>query len=79
MQIKEHERAVLTRDVPEKGLEAGDVGTIVSVHEAQDGGVPAGYTLEFMSPSGETIALATVFADAVRPVGPREVNHVRPV
>lgn len=76
--IAEHERAVLTRDVPEKGLKAGDVGTVVSVHsKTADGEDRAGYTMEFMSPSGETVAIATVFADAVRPVGPREVNHVR--
>lgn len=78
--IAEHERAVLTRDVPEKGLKAGDVGTVVSVHQTQaDGEDRVGYTLEFMSPSGQTVAIATVFADAVRPIGPREVNHVRAI
>ncbi|QIN78347.1 DUF4926 domain-containing protein [Rubrobacter marinus] len=78
--IAEHERAVLTRDVPEKGLKAGDVGTVVSVHAARvDDEDRAGYTLEFMSPAGETVAVATVFADAVRPVGPREVNHARAI
>lgn len=78
--IAEHERAVLTRDVPEKGLKAGDVGTVVSVHASRsDGEERAGYTLEFMSPSGETVAIATVFADAVRPVGSREVNHARAI
>jgi hypothetical protein len=78
--IAEHERAVLTQDVPEKGLKAGDVGTVISVHTTQaDGEERAGYTLEFLSPSGETVAIATVFADAVRPVGPREVNHARAI
>ena len=72
MSVDEHERAVLTRDVPGKGLVAGDVGTVVSIHEGDDG--PAGYTLEFFSVSGETLAVA---ADAVRPVGPREVTHAR--
>ncbi len=86
MIINEHERAVLTRDVPEKSLKAGDVGTVVSVHEAAEssagstnGESASGYTLEFMSPSGETIALATVFADAVRAARPREVNHARAI
>lgn len=78
--IAEHERAILRQDVPEKGLKVGDVGTVVSVHTTEaDGGDRAGYTLEFMSPSGETVAIATVFADAVRPVGPREVNHARAI
>jgi len=78
--IEEHERAVLTADVPEKGLVAGDVGTVVSVHygqEGQDGGHPAGYTLEFFSLSGETIALAVVDADRVRSTRATDVNHVR--
>jgi hypothetical protein len=48
--IKEHERAIPTTDVPEKGLVAGDAGTVVSVHYAEDGEHPAGYTLEFFSP-----------------------------
>ncbi len=43
MSIDEHERAILTRDVPEKGLVAGDVETVVSVHQGDD--EPAGYTL----------------------------------
>ena len=82
MSVDEHERAVLTRDVPGKGLVAGDVGTVVSIHEGDDG--PAGYTLEFFSVSGETLAVAAVAAvaaDAVRPAGrsfgPREVTHAR--
>jgi hypothetical protein len=75
--IEEHERAVLTADVPEKGLVAGDVGTVVSVHYSQDGGHPAGYTLEFFSLSGETIALAVVDADCVRSTRATDVNHVR--
>jgi hypothetical protein len=74
--IEEHERAVLKRDLPEKGLVAGDVGTVVSVH-AGEGDEPAGYTLEFFSPAGETITLATVTADDVRGTGAREVLHAR--
>jgi hypothetical protein len=75
--IEEHERAVLTRDLPEKGLVAGDVGTVVSVHHVGEGDEPAGYTLEFFSPAGETITLATVTADDVRATGAREVLHAR--
>jgi hypothetical protein len=63
--------------VPEKGLVAGDVGTVVSVHHSEDGERPAGYTLEFLSLSGETIALATVGADAVRPAEATDVTHAR--
>lgn len=77
MSIQEHERVILTRDIPEKGLIAGDVGTVVSVHHDEDR--TAGYTLEFFSLSGETLAVAAVAPDAVRPVGPREVTHARAI
>jgi hypothetical protein len=72
--IKEHEIVALTRPVPEHALEAGDVGTIVMVHEQA-----SGYTVEFMDLRGNTIAIADLPADAVRPVRDREVAHVRQV
>ncbi len=74
--IEEFEEAVLVKDLPEKGLVAGDVGTVVDVHRADDGSV-GGYTLEFFSLSGDTLAVAAVTADAVRPVDPGEVTHAR--
>jgi hypothetical protein len=30
--IREHDRVVLTGDLSENGLEAGDVGTVVQIH-----------------------------------------------
>lgn len=72
----EHERVVLEKDLPEKALKSGDVGTVVAVHENADGGV-ADYTLEFFALSGETVAIATVNADAVRMAGSNEVTHAR--
>jgi len=72
--IDELEIVALTRALPEHSLEAGDVGTIVMVHEKADG-----YTVEFMDFKGNTIAIADVPADAVRPVRKREVAHVREV
>lgn len=53
-------------------MKAGDVGTVVEIHD--DG---AGYSLEFFSPSGETVAVATVVADAARPAEEDEVLHAR--
>ena len=72
--IKELEIVALTRPVPESGLEAGDVGTVVMVHE--DG---KGYTVEFMTLAGTTVAIATLPADAVRPVSSRDIAHAREV
>jgi hypothetical protein len=70
--IEEHEQVVLTRDLPEHGLVAGDIGVVVAVHQAG-----AGYTLEFMTVAGDTIAIVTVDAADVRPASEHEVPHVR--
>ena len=35
--IKEHDIVVLTEDVPEEGLTAGDVGTVVHIHNPGEG------------------------------------------
>jgi hypothetical protein len=69
---KEHEQVVLTRDLPENGLVAGDIGVVIAVHK---GG--AGYTLEFMTVQGDTLAIVTVDAVDVCPALEREVPHVR--
>jgi len=63
---------VLTEDLPENKLKAGDVGTIVHIH--QDG---LAFQVEFMTLSGRTIAVATARAAQVRPVSPRDLVHVR--
>jgi hypothetical protein len=58
-------RVVLTRDVPEEGLRSGDVGTVVGVYDDASGGA-LGYELELFAANGETLAVASVPADAVR-------------
>ena len=70
--IKEHDCVVLTRDVPEEGLEAGDVGTVVHIHA---GGT--GYEVEFMTLTGHTLAVATLLAAQVRPIARQDLAHVR--
>jgi Domain of unknown function (DUF4926) len=72
--IAELDTVVLTRDLPEDGLEAGDVGTVVLVHDKS-----AGYEVEFTSLAGETLAVVTVPVGAVRAAGDREIAHVRQV
>jgi hypothetical protein len=68
--LRELESVVLTSDLPEHGLERGDVGTIVLVHADR------GYEVEFLTLTGETIAVVSLRPDQVRPVGSR--NHPRP-
>lgn len=72
--IEEHASVVLRTDVPEHGLTAGDVGTVVKVHQ---GG--AGYTAEFMTFAGETVAVVTLSSDQVRAIHPDEIAHVRQI
>lgn len=72
--INEHESVVLTQDLPDEGLKAGDIGTVVHIH---DGG--KGYEVEFMTLAGETICVTTLLASQVRPIARREIAHVREI
>jgi Domain of unknown function (DUF4926) len=69
--IKELDTIVLTTDLPEYGLSAGDLGTVVLVHKQ------GGYEVEFMTLDGETIAVVSLSPEQVRPVGHREIAHAR--
>ena len=70
--INEHDCVVLTEDIVADGLKAGDMGTVVHIHQ---GG--AAYEVEFMTLTGETIAVATLAAPQVRPLARRDMAHVR--
>jgi hypothetical protein len=70
--IEEFDRVVLTRDLPEEGLEAGDAGTVMHVY---DGG--AGYEVEFTTLSGRTVAVATVLDGQIRAASDDDVTHAR--
>ena len=70
--IKEHDCVVLTANVPDEGLEAGDVGTVVHIHKGGDG-----YEVEFMTLTGETVAIVTLLASQVRPLTRRDLAHTR--
>jgi hypothetical protein len=72
--IKELDTVVLNNNLPDLGLEAGDVGTVVLVHA---GG--AGFEVEFSTLAGETLTVATLAASAIRPIDRREIAHVRRV
>ena len=71
--LEETELAVLTIDLPEYGLKAGDVGTVVLVHGRK------GYEVEFMTLDGEMVAVTSLRAAEVRSISSREVAHVRSI
>jgi len=72
--INEHDRVVLTVDLPGEKLAAGDVGTVVHIY-------PEGkaFEVEFVSLEGETVAVITLERARVRPVERREITHARRV
>jgi hypothetical protein len=70
--IEELASVVLTTNLPERGLQAGDIGTVVLVH--QEG---KGYTVECMTLNGDTVAVMTVSADQIRPIRTNEIAHAR--
>ena len=72
MKIKELDCVVLTKNLPQASLEAGDVGTVVHIHKNG-----AAYEVEFITLAGRTVAVATVEASDLRPVGKRDISHVR--
>jgi len=70
--IKEHDCIVLTQDLPDEGLQTGDVGTVVHIHPDA-----AAYEVEFVTLTGQTVAVATVLPSQLRPVSQRDLTHVR--
>jgi hypothetical protein len=70
--IPEFSRAVITIDLPDYGLRAGDVGTIVHIVEGGEA-----YLVEFFTLDGETIDVVMLEANQVRPAGSEEIAHAR--
>ena len=76
MPFELYSEVILTRDVTEDGLRAGDVGTVVERHAVQ--GVPEeGYSVEFFDMTGNTVAVATLPASALRLPTPADRPAVR--
>ena len=68
---KDLQTVVLTESLPDYGLKAGDLGTVVLVHRSE------GYEVEFMTLVGETVAIATLLPAQLRPIAKRDIAHVR--
>lgn len=65
------ETVVLSRDLPEQGLRAGDPGAFVHVY------TDAAFEVEFVRPSGQTKALVPLTAGDLRPVTAGDTLAVR--
>lgn len=64
---------VLNRDLPDHGLQRGDLGAVVEVYE------PDGLEVEFVAASGRTQALVILHESDVRPVADDDLVAVRTV
>lgn len=72
--IERFSRVVLTDDLPEEGLMAGDSGKIVDIYYSG-----AAYEVEFFALSGDTVAVATVESNMVRPATKADVSDARTI
>ena len=72
--IKELDRVALADRIDEADSEIGDIGTVVFVYKQQKG-----YEVEFMTLTGETVAVISVLPSQVRSIRDREIAHVRAI
>ena len=72
--IQELDSIVLTADLPEQGLQRGDIGTVVLAHRAG-----AGYEVEFVTLAGQTVAVVSISPAQVRPIAVSEIAQARTV
>lgn len=72
--IKELDAVVLTHDIKEHGLTAGDIGAVV--HCYSDSGA---YEVEFVTAEGKTIAVLTLSIGDIRLMRDREILHARAI
>jgi hypothetical protein len=74
--MKRFQRAVLTVDLPDEGLRAGDIGTVVDEHVVP-GVTEMGYSVEFFDMTERTLAVVTVPAGSLREPTPADRPSVR--
>lgn len=74
MTAREHEIVVLVHGLPEHGLVAGDVGTVVDVR-----GEGAEFEVEFATGNGRTVGVITLEPGDIRKLDAGEILHARRV
>ncbi len=70
--IKELDRVILTRDIPENNLKKGDLGIVVMIHSSTKG-----FEVEFSTLDGDTITVVTLNSEDVREIRKHEIAHAR--
>lgn len=75
MRYEPFDQVALARDIPERGLLAGDIATIVEVHSVADG--EPGYSLEVFDALDDTVAVVTIAESSIEPLRAGEILTVR--
>ena len=73
MKFDKLETIVLARDLPEYGLQEGDLGAVVQLY------APDGLEVEFVTAAGKTRALVTLTPDDIRKVEDTDLIAVRSI
>jgi len=72
--VHELDTVVITRDIRERGIVAGDIGVVAHLYSGESVA-----EVEFVSGEGTTLAVETLPISDIRPVGAREILHARPL
>ena len=70
--IYELDTIVLARDIEEHGLKRDDIGAVVHCYKDN-----LAFEVEFVTGEGKTVALLTLTREDIRPMGHKEILHVR--
>lgn len=70
--IRELDTVVLAHDIDKDGLKQGDLGAVVHCY-----GDRAAFEVEFVTAEGKTVAVLTLTGEDIRPLGSKEILHVR--
>ncbi len=76
MELPLYEDVIVLVDLPADAVFAGDIGTVVDRHDVL--GLETGYSVEFFDLLGNTVAVVTVPASALRRPAPGDRPVVRP-
>jgi hypothetical protein len=66
-----HQTVALTHDIPDAGLQLGDLGAVVAVLD------PGHLEVEFVAASGRTQSLLTLSTTSIRAIGDQDLIAVR--
>jgi Domain of unknown function (DUF4926) len=76
MTLPEYSSVIVTRDIPEAALAAGDVSGIVMIHEDANK-APIGYILEIIAVNGDSLDIVSVRLNDVRAASDYDLTLAR--